>query len=106
MVVIEDPVRVPPPITLEPPPSPAEVEAFSHHVTLTLAEREAIELLLRRRDLAHARRIELAEMLAPILGARFGIKPQDPVRFLALLHHAVVGPAPAQPRSTRRSARL
>jgi uncharacterized RDD family membrane protein YckC len=107
MVVIEDPVRVPPPIRLEPPPTPEEMEKLSHHVTLTLAEREAIELLLRRRDLSHARRVELADMVAPMLGARLGQKPRDPVRFLALLHHAVVGPAPDAPRSTRRrSARL
>ena len=103
MVVIEDPVRVPPPITLEPPPSPTELEAFAHHVSLTLPEREAIELLLRRRDLSHARRVELAEMVAPMLGARLGLASHDPVRFLALLYHAVVGAGAGQ--ASRRGAR-
>ena len=93
MVVIEDPVVVPPPIVLEPPPSPAELEAFAHHATLTLPEREAIELLLRRRDLSHARRVELAEMVAPTLAERLGTRPHDPVRFLALLYHVVAGAA-------------
>ncbi len=96
MVVIEDPVRVPPAIVLEPPPSPAELEALAHHATMTLPEREAVELLLRRRDLSHARRVELAEMVAPMLAARVGGKPHDPVRFLALLYHVVAGPAAAK----------
>jgi uncharacterized RDD family membrane protein YckC len=105
MVVIEDPVRVAPPIALEPPPSPAELEAFPHHVALSLSEREAIELLLRRRDLSHARRIELAEMVAPMLAARFGMKTGDPVRYLALLHHVSVGGAVAKEAQRRRGAR-
>jgi uncharacterized RDD family membrane protein YckC len=102
MVVIEDPVRVAPPIVLEPPPSPAELEAFPHHVALPLPEREAIELLLRRRDLSPARRLELAEMVAPALRARLGVPAGDPVRFLALLHHVVAGAVPAAAPAPRR----
>ena len=105
MVVIEDPVRVAPPIVLDPPPSPAELEAFPHHVVLPLPEREAIELLLRRRDLSHARRLELAEMMAPMLGARLGMKTGDTVRFLALLHHVVVGVAQAMKPAVRKGTR-
>jgi uncharacterized RDD family membrane protein YckC len=97
MVVIEDPVRVPPPITLLPPPTPTELEAFAHHASLALPEREAIELLLRRRDLSPARRVELAEMVAPMLSARLGTKPNDPVRFLALLHYVVAGGGTSPP---------
>jgi len=105
MVVIEDPVRVAPPIVLDPPPSPAEIEAFPHHVVLPLPEREAIELLLRRRDLSHARRLELAEMMAPMLGARLMMKTGDSVRFLAVLHHVAVGGAQAANPPARKGAR-
>ena len=34
-------------------------------------------------------------MVAPMLAARLGMKPGDPVRFLALLHHVAVGAAAA-----------
>ncbi len=93
MVVIEDPVRVAPSITLEPPATAAESAAFPHRVALPLPEREAVELLLRRRDLSPARRSELAEILAPIVERRLGVKSGDPVRFLALVHHFAVGGA-------------
>ncbi len=96
MVVIEDPVRVAPAIALVPPASAAEIEALPHRVVLPLPEREAIELLLRRRDLSSGRRVELAEMIAPALGRRFGASAADPVRFLALLYHVAVG-RPAGP---------
>jgi uncharacterized RDD family membrane protein YckC len=105
MVVIEDPVRVAPPIVLDPPPAEAELAAFPHHVALPLPEREAIELLLRRRDLSHARRLELAEMVAPMLGARLAMKTGDPVRFLALLHHVAVGATQAAKPPARKGRR-
>ena len=105
MVVIEDPVRVAPPIVLEPPPTAPELEAFPHHVVLPLPEREAIELLLRRRDLSRGRRLELAEMVAPMLAARLGMKTGDPVRFLALLHHVAVGGAAAKDAQRRSGVR-
>jgi uncharacterized RDD family membrane protein YckC len=93
MVVIEDPVRVAPSITMSPPPTAAELEAIPHHIALSLSEREAMEALLRRRDLSPARRVELAELLAPVLARRMGVKVSDPVRFLALLHHVSVAAA-------------
>lgn len=93
MVMIEDPVRVAPPILLEPPPTAAEIEAFPHRFGIPLPEREAIELLLRRRDLSPARRLELAEMIAPTLERRLGAKCDDAVRFLALVYHLAVGSA-------------
>jgi hypothetical protein len=91
MVVIEDPVRVAPSISLDPPPTAAELAALPHRLVLSSPEREAIELLLRRRDLSPARRIELAETLAPTLSRRLNLNPADPVRFLALLHFVAVG---------------
>jgi uncharacterized RDD family membrane protein YckC len=91
MVVIEDPVRVAPSITLDPPPTEAELEGLPHHVVLNLPEREAIELLLRRRDLSPARRTELADTIAPVFARRLNVKTGDPVRFLALLYHLAIG---------------
>jgi uncharacterized RDD family membrane protein YckC len=99
MVVIEDPVRVAASITLDPPATPAEIAAFPHHVALPLPEREAIELLLRRRDLSPARRLELAEILAPLVERRLGVKSGDPVRFLALVYYLAVGGAAVQGRA-------
>jgi uncharacterized RDD family membrane protein YckC len=91
MVVIEDPVRVAPSITLDPPASIAELASFPPRVILSLAEREAIELLLRRRDLSPARRSELAETAAATFASRAVMKSGDPVRFLALLYFVAVG---------------
>ena len=97
MVVIEDPVRVAPSITLDPPATEAERAAFPHRVGLPLPEREAIEWLLRRRDLSPARRLELAEVIAPMVERRLDVKFGDPVRFLALVYHLAVGGAVAGP---------
>lgn len=105
MVVIEDPVRVAPPIRLDPPPSVAEIESFPHHLVLPLPEREALELLLRRRDLSPGRREELASMVAPMLATRLGMKPESPVRFLALLHHVAVGAAAAAGQAKPKEGR-
>jgi uncharacterized RDD family membrane protein YckC len=101
MVVIEDPVRVAPSITLEPPATEAEIASFPHHLALPLSEREAIELLLRRRDLSPARRSELAEILAPVVERRLEVKFADPVRFLALIYYLAVGGAAAAGPSNR-----
>ena len=91
MVVIEDPVRVAPSITLDPPATESEISAFPHRIALPLPEREAIEWLLRRRDLSPGRRLELAEILAPVVERRLGIPYGDPVRFLALVYDLAVG---------------
>jgi uncharacterized RDD family membrane protein YckC len=91
MVVIEDPVRVAPSITLDPPATAAEIASFPHRIVLPLPEREAMELLLRRRDLSPARRLELAEILAPVVERRLGVQATDPVRFLALVYYLAVG---------------
>jgi uncharacterized RDD family membrane protein YckC len=96
MVVIEDPVRVAPAITLEPAPTAAELAGFPQRVVLSLAEREALELLLRRRDLSLARRTELAETAAPIFATRVAVNSGDAFRFLALLYFAAVGKNPGK----------
>jgi uncharacterized RDD family membrane protein YckC len=101
MVVVEERGRVAEPLKLEPPASPAELEGLPQRPPLSAMERESIELFLRRTDLGPARRQELADMLAPALAKRMGVRFADSVRFLGLLHHrasAAVGGRGAGPR--------
>jgi uncharacterized RDD family membrane protein YckC len=97
LVVVEERSRVAAPLTITPPPTPAELEGFPQRPPLTAWERETLELYLRRVDLTAARREELALMIAPALGQRMGIIVRDPIRFLALLHHRVA--ASTRPRA-------
>jgi uncharacterized RDD family membrane protein YckC len=78
-------------LVLSPPASAEELDALPPRPALTPAEREAIDLFLRRRDLSAARRRELADMLAPRLAARLAVGVSDPVRFLGLLHERMAG---------------
>jgi uncharacterized RDD family membrane protein YckC len=87
MVVVEERGRVAEPLALVPPASPAELEGLPQRPPLSALERESIELFLRRIDLGPARRQELADMLAPVLAKRMGLRCTDSVRFLGLLHH-------------------
>jgi uncharacterized RDD family membrane protein YckC len=89
MVVVEERSRVAPPLTLNPPPTAGELEAFPQRPPLSAWERETLELYLRRVDLTAARREELAQMIAPALAQRMSVTAKDPVRFLALLHHRI-----------------
>jgi hypothetical protein len=72
------------------------VAGFPPRPPLSLSERETLELFLRRTELTAARREELAETIAPALAERMGVKVQDPVRFLALVHHRATSGAPVQ----------
>jgi uncharacterized RDD family membrane protein YckC len=97
LVVIEEEALVAKPLVLHPPPTPAELERFPQRPPLTAAERETLELYLRRADLTDGRREELAYMAAPVFAQRMGMWFKDPVRFLGLLHHRATAPsAPAQ----------
>lgn len=87
MVIVEERGRLSAPLVLEPPPTAAELAALPSRPPLAVWEREAIELFLRRTDLAPARRDELAARVAPVFARRLGARPGDPVRYLALLHH-------------------
>jgi uncharacterized RDD family membrane protein YckC len=91
MVVIESHAAVGPPLVLSPPATPGELEALPSRPVVSPAEREAIDLFLRRRDLSLPRRHELAEMIAPQLAARLGVPQGDPVRLLALVHERLAG---------------
>ena len=66
----------PPPLTITPPPTPAELDGFPQRPPLSAWERETLELYLRRVDLTAARREELAQMIAPALAQRMGITVQ------------------------------
>jgi hypothetical protein len=101
LVIVEERSRVAAALTLNPPPTAAELEGLPQRPPLTAWERETLELYLRRVDLTAARREELAQMIAPALGQRMGVTVKDPVRFLALLHHRVA--AATKPRAEARA---
>ncbi len=85
MVVIPERARSTIPVLLSPPAQPSEQAALSNDARLDPDERQAIEMFLRRKDqLGRARELELAEMIAPMLGERFGSRHADPSRALAL----------------------
>lgn len=76
------------PTRLSPPPSAAELAWLPAHVVLSAAEREAIELYMRRAsDLPLARADELADILAEPLAKRMRLRYSHPARFLGLLYH-------------------
>jgi uncharacterized RDD family membrane protein YckC len=87
MVVIEERPVPTAPLSLFPAAQPEELDALPHRPPLSAWERDTLEIFLRRTALSPARRVELAQMIAPLLARRMGVKLHDPVRFLALLHH-------------------
>ena len=98
MVVIEERHVLGAPLTIVPPPRPEELELFPQRPPLSAWERETIEVFLRRTALSPARRAELAQMVAPALAQRMGVKLQDPVRFLALLYQRAAQNRPSVAR--------
>jgi uncharacterized RDD family membrane protein YckC len=98
LVVLEERVNVGAPVALDPPATTDELERLPPRPQLSAAEREALDLFVRRTDLTKIRRIELAETVAPALARRLGARFDDPVRFLALLHHRTVPTAPVRGR--------
>jgi hypothetical protein len=95
LVVIEEPARVAEPLAIAPPPTAEELARFPARPQLSSVEREALDLFVRRSDLLPARRVELAETVVPALAKRLGVTADDPVRFLALLHHRITPGAAA-----------
>jgi uncharacterized RDD family membrane protein YckC len=91
MVVIESAGGIDAAVTLTPPAAAAELAAFPHRPPVSPDELDAIELFLRRPRLSGARARELAELIAPLLAARMGMRAGDPVRFLGLLHQRALG---------------
>jgi uncharacterized RDD family membrane protein YckC len=93
MVIVAERASATAPLALWPPAQPFEVMQLPDTVRLDAEERLAIELFLRRRArLGQGREFELASMIAPLLAARLGFRPQDPrsasdpARVLALLY--------------------
>jgi uncharacterized RDD family membrane protein YckC len=113
MVVVAERAAAAMPLVLSPPPEPQELAQLPEEVRLDADERNAIEMFLRRRArLGPHREFELASIIAPILAARFGFRPQDPrsttdpSRILALLYHraANAGRVDAAPPPEARSS--
>jgi uncharacterized RDD family membrane protein YckC len=91
MVVVEEKASVGAPVVLAPPATAQELDGLPARPPLEPGELEAIEMFLRRPDLAPARRQELAEILASGLARRMGRPAGDPARFLALVHARATG---------------
>jgi uncharacterized RDD family membrane protein YckC len=111
MVVISERARPAAPMVLWPPAQSFELEWLPDDVHFGPDERQAIEMFLRRRGrLGRARELELATMIAPLLGAEsLSTDPKfaagvalDPSRALALLYdRAANAPRGGSNRSPR-----
>ncbi|MEM7153853.1 MAG: RDD family protein [Myxococcota bacterium] len=85
----------------EVPPTADELATLPHRVPLQADERRALERFVPRRNtLAPAREEELAELLAPRIAERLGVRYRDPGRFLALVHHRATQPVGASAAAT------
>jgi uncharacterized RDD family membrane protein YckC len=102
MVVIPERSQSAVPVVLAPPAQASEQAAVPEDFRLDPDERQAIEMFLRRKNLlGRARELELAEMIAPLLGKRFGSRHGDPSRALALFFdrgETATRPLPSDPR--------
>jgi uncharacterized RDD family membrane protein YckC len=88
MVVYEERKRIAQTFVLQPPASEEELAWVKNLPRLRLHDLKTIDLLLRRAARLHPDRVsELAEMIAPAYARRLGTRFNEPVRFLALLHH-------------------
>jgi uncharacterized RDD family membrane protein YckC len=88
LVIFERRAELKDPPQLSPPPSEAELQWLPAHVDLSAAEREAIELFMRRAgELPPLRADELADILAEPLSSRMRLRYKHPTRFLGLLYH-------------------
>jgi uncharacterized RDD family membrane protein YckC len=89
IVVVPGRAKASVPLVLWPPAQPPELAGLPDDVRLDADERLAIEMFLRRRAyLGQAREMELAQMIAPLMSARFSFVARDPSRTLALLYDA------------------
>jgi uncharacterized RDD family membrane protein YckC len=88
MVVIEERSHVATPVRLRPAPSPQELAALPSATRLRPAEREALDLFVRRLDrLGPARADELAALVLPRFADRLPVGAVgSPARSLALLY--------------------
>ena len=92
LVIYEAPRSLQVPVAVRRPPSDVEQRKFPPHFSLSNDAVDAMELFLRRRlELAPAREIELAEILAQALKTRFGVPYRDPVRLLEIAYQRIRG---------------
>lgn len=96
IVIVEEPGRIGQALTVDPPPTAAELAALPARLDLSADDLDALGLFLRRvGTLNPAREQELAEIVAPVYARRLGgLRYDHPARFLALLYL----------RATRRGA--
>jgi hypothetical protein len=88
MVIVPERAKAAAPLVLWPAAQPQELAQLADaDVRLDADERLAIEMFLRRRKrLGPTREFELAAMISGGIAARFGLRPSDPSRALALLY--------------------
>ena len=97
VVVVEGAASLTSRLQLNPPPSAAELDEIPERPDVSRDELEAIELFLRRRvNLAPMREYELADLIAPLIAARMGLRYRDPARFLALIYARARGHEPVE----------
>jgi uncharacterized RDD family membrane protein YckC len=89
MVVVEERHQVSDPLYIHPPPTARELASLPQRIPLSGDELEALELYLRRVPRLHpARAEELAEIVAPSLAKRVGVRFRGEARrFLEVLYH-------------------
>lgn len=86
-VIVERQRRVRAPLQVHPPITPAELSRLPAGARLSGSELSAVEDFLRQaQGLPPTREIELAEIVAPLLAAKFGAHYEHAPRFLATLH--------------------
>lgn len=103
MVVAVDRAEATSPVVLTPPAGPEELALLPAVVLVDALELAAIEMFLRRRGrLGRERATELANMLLPVVQARYGgALPADPTRALALVYDRASGASRATPPAAK-----
>lgn len=87
LVVSEESSHVRAALTISPPPTARELSRIPARPGLSGQELEALELFVSRfGQLSEARQEELAEIIAPELARRLGLRFRSPARFLGLLY--------------------
>lgn len=87
LVVSEESSRVREPLMIHPPPTAKELSRIPARPGLSADEVEALELFVGRfGQLSPARQEELADLVAPTLADRLGLRYRSAARFLGLLY--------------------
>lgn len=103
MVVVDQSANVEAPPALVPPAHPDELALLPARVPLSADELLALDMFVRRGALSDARRVELADMVAPLWARRAAVQAPDPVRFLSLLRLRAWGHRAGDEASERKA---